>query len=115
MLRAGGLVEAADCKGNLLGVFPEPELKDYLTELGAGDAVVFYTDGVTEEPAGDVVFGEEHLVPLLRECVGLDADAVAGRIEDAVLDFRAQPPRDDMAILVLRFRPDRLADPVEPV
>jgi PAS domain S-box-containing protein len=115
VLRASGAVEAADCKGNLLGVFPEPELKDYLTELAPGDALVFYTDGVTEEPAGDVVFGEEHLVPLLRECVGLDADAAAGRIEDAVLDFRAQPPRDDMAILVLRFQPDRLADPGEPV
>ena len=76
---------------------------------------MFYTDGVTEEPAGDAVFGEERLLPLLRTCVGLDAEAVAGRIEQAVLDFRAAPPRDDMAILVLRFLPDRLAHPAQPV
>ena len=115
VIRATGEVETAECQGSLLGVFPEPELRDYTGELGPGDAVIFYTDGVTEERAGDEVFGEDHLLPLLRECVGLDADAVAGRIEQAVLDFRAEEPRDDMAILVLRFVPSRVARPAQGV
>jgi hypothetical protein len=31
-----------------------------------------------------------------------DASTIAGRTEDAVLDFQEQVPRDDIAILVLR-------------
>ena len=109
IVRASGEVQAAECPGNLLGVFPEPELQDYLGHLAPGDMVVFYTDGVSEERAGDVVFGESYLVPLLRDCAGLDADSVAGRIEQAVVEFRQQEPRDDVAILVLRITPDGVA------
>ena len=109
VIRASGAVETAECAGNLLGVFPEPELQDFMGELAPGDTVVFYTDGVTEEHAGDVVFGEQRLLPLLRECAGLDADTIAGRIERAVVEFGPQDPKDDMAILVLRFMPDRVA------
>jgi PAS domain S-box-containing protein len=111
VIRATGVVETAECAGNLLGVFPEPELQDYVGELSPGDTVVFYTDGVTEERAGELVFGEDLLLPLLGKCVGLDADEVAGLIEQAVLDFREEEPRDDMAILVLRFMPGRVARP----
>jgi PAS domain S-box-containing protein len=109
IIRSSGKVLSAECAGNLLGVFPEPELQDYISELEQGDTVVFYTDGVTDEHARDVLFGETHLVPLLEGCAGLDADSVAGRIEEAVLGFREQEPRDDMAILVLRFTPGGIA------
>jgi PAS domain S-box-containing protein len=109
VVRQSGEVETADCLGNLLGVFPEPDLQDYMAELSPGDALVFYTDGVVEEPAGGRVFGEGRLEALLKEATGLDAETVAGRVEQAVLEFRDEELRDDMAILVVRFRPDRVA------
>jgi serine phosphatase RsbU (regulator of sigma subunit) len=105
VLRASGAVETAECKGNLLGAFAEVELRDHLLELGPGDALVMYTDGVTEEHAGNRVFGEDRLASLLRELGGSDADTIAGRIEQAVLDFGEPEPRDDMAVLALRLPP----------
>jgi len=104
ILRASGAVEHTDCKGNLLGLFSQVELRNYVAELGPGDALVLYTDGVTEEHSGTRVFGEDRLTALLGELAGQDADGIAGRVEQAVLDFGEPEPRDDMAVLVLRVR-----------
>jgi phosphoserine phosphatase RsbU/P len=65
--------------------------------------LVLYTDGVVEARSPDgLFFGEERLMTLLRSSVALDAATIAGRIENAVLDFQGQTPRDDIAVLVLR-------------
>jgi hypothetical protein len=37
---------------------------------------------------------------------GVDADTLAGLIRDTVVDAFATPPTDDMAILVLRRKPE---------
>jgi serine phosphatase RsbU (regulator of sigma subunit) len=114
VLRATGEVETAECKGNLLGAFEEVQLGDQGLKLRPGDALVMYTDGVTEEHAGKRVFGEDRLIALLRELAGSDADGIAGRVEQAVLDFGDPEPRDDMAVLVLRLR-EPVADTAQPV
>jgi PAS domain S-box-containing protein len=105
ILRQDGTVEPAGVPGTLLGVFPDPELTDRVVDLEPGDTVVFYTDGVTEERSGDSVFGDEGLIGVLEQSAGLDAPAVATAIGKAVDAFRADSPRDDMAILVVRVRP----------
>ncbi len=104
VLRVDGSVERVGQPGTLLGVFPDPQLDDEVVDLEPGDAIVFYTDGVTEERMGDQVFGEEGLVSVLEASSGLDAQAIAGEIGKAVESFRPQQPRDDMAILVLRVK-----------
>jgi PAS domain S-box-containing protein len=114
VLRSSGELETAECKGNLLGAFEEVQLSDHGIKLRPGDAVVMYTDGVTEEHKGKRVFGEDRLVALLRELVGSDAETIAGRIEQAVLDFGEPEPRDDMAVLVLRL-PPLVAESAQPV
>jgi len=83
-------------------VFPEPELADSPVDLGPGDAIVFYTDGVTEQFSRNGTSGDARLVSLLWESEGLDATQIADRIyrEAALEDDDA--PRDDMAIVVLR-------------
>jgi serine phosphatase RsbU (regulator of sigma subunit) len=73
-----------------------------------------YTDPVTEEHERKRVFGEDRLVALLRELVGSEAEPIAGRIEQAVLDFGEPEPRDDMAVLVLRLPPP-VAETAQPV
>jgi len=114
ILRASGEIEPTECKGNLLGAFEEVQLADQAIELRPGDALVMYTDGVTEEQAGKRVFGEDRLLTLLRSLAGSDAETIAQRIEQAVLDFGDPEPRDDMAVLVLRNRPGVAPTP-EPV
>jgi PAS domain S-box-containing protein len=98
-----GTVEEVGCSGRVLGVFPEAELKDTSLRLMPGEALVLYTDGVTEarSPDGDF-FGEGRLRRLLGSCAGCDAVTFARRIKSVVLDFQEGYPRDDLAILVLR-------------
>lgn len=103
--RPGRRVEAADCLGTLLGVFSEPALVDVPVELGPGDAIVFYTDGVTERFERDGASGDSRLVALLWESDGLDADQIADRIYLDAAEAATNGPRDDMALVVLRVAP----------
>lgn len=102
IIRATRTVEETDCIGTLLGVFPEPDLEDSPVALGPGDAIVFYTDGVTEQFSRNGTTGDARLVSLLWESEGMDASQIADRIyREAALE-EDDAPRDDMAIVVLR-------------
>lgn len=102
ILRRDGHVEVACRTGTLIGVLPEVTLSDHSTQLNPGDSLILYTDGVTEARGGSGDFGEDALRRLVSECAGLDASAVAERIESAVLEFQGGNPRDDIALIVVR-------------
>jgi serine phosphatase RsbU (regulator of sigma subunit) len=103
VLRADGSIETLDPPGKALGVFPDPELGDRRVRLEAGDAAVFYTDGVVEARGPDgSFFGEGRLLDLLRACAGLEASTIAEKLRDVVVEYGEGNPRDDLAILVLR-------------
>lgn len=104
LVRRDGPVERVDVTGTLLGVLPDPVLRDTDLSLGPGDALVLYTDGVTEARDGPVQFGENRLVEAL-EGAGADSSAVAvvDRVFAAVDAFRdGDSPADDIAVLVVR-------------
>jgi serine phosphatase RsbU (regulator of sigma subunit) len=102
VVRRDGPVEPIGRLGTLLGSDVEPQLTDVTVELAPGDVVVLYTDGVTEvRRRRQEVFGHRELIEVLRACVGLDPDAIAERVEQAVLAAAAGKPRDDIAILAL--------------
>src|SRR5918994_1152491 len=89
--------------GQAIGVFDDVNLTDQETSLAPGDALILYTDGVVEARSPDgLFFGEERLKAILHSSVSLDASTIAGRIEDAVLNFQEQALRDDVAVMVLR-------------
>lgn len=100
LVRASGAVERIECSGTLLGVVAAPELVDAEVVLEAGDAVVLYTDGVTEARQGDELFGERRLREVLGDLAGETAEGIAGGLEAAVTAFR-RSARDDTAILVV--------------
>jgi PAS domain S-box-containing protein len=108
VLRADGRVDAVGTPGSLLGIMPDPQLRDDSVRLEPGDAVVLYTDGVTDARAPERVLSPADLAGLLRECAGLDAAAIAERVERAATGPNGAEalaePRDDVAILVLRVR-----------
>lgn len=77
-------------------------------ELGAGDTVVFYSDGVTEamDAAGEE-FGVERLLAVIARCDGMGAGEVRDAILNEVYTFVGEtPPHDDMTVVVIR-----VADP----
>jgi serine phosphatase RsbU (regulator of sigma subunit) len=103
LLKADGGIYKIGQPGRAIGVFNNANLTEQEARLAPGDALVLYTDGVLEARSlNDTFYGEERFMALLRSCVGLDASTIAGRIEDAVLNFQEQVARDDIAVLVLR-------------
>gem|GEM_PF-7033642 len=70
-------------------------------ELGPGDAMIAFTDGVIERHLDSRWFDEHDLVELIATN-DVGADALAGLICDAVIAAFNTPLSDDMAILVLR-------------
>jgi serine phosphatase RsbU (regulator of sigma subunit)/CHASE3 domain sensor protein len=92
--------------GDLLGVWPEIRLQDAELRLAPGAAVVLYTDGVTEQ--GPIHPGAERSAEgALRR---VHTDRTADALADALLDEVGQwtgAPRDDVAIVALRYLPPR--------
>jgi sigma-B regulation protein RsbU (phosphoserine phosphatase) len=88
--------------GSLLGVFEEVEVAADELILAPGDALVFYTDGVTERRNGVLMFGDDSLLAICEAAAGSSADELAGQIEEAVRTFGEQASRDDLAVLVVR-------------
>jgi PAS domain S-box-containing protein len=105
VLRAAGSVETLPCRGPLLGVVRSVSHADVAADLGPGDALVCFTDGVTEGrgPAG--MFGDVSLRETLLGSAGKTADAIAERLVSAALAFQGGRTQDDLALLVLRVPP----------
>jgi PAS domain S-box-containing protein len=103
LICAAGGAETIGTPGPLLGAFDGGVWEESHAVAGAGDALVFYTDGVTDTRGVDgELFGHERLGELLDGSAALDADEVASRIDDALQAFEHGQQRDDVALLVLR-------------
>ena len=98
---AAGDVEQVGRHGSLLGVLEAPSFEDATVDLGVGDAIVFYTDGVVEGRCGTEFYGEERLAERLRRCRGAGAAAIAEGLVADVVAFQDGVPRDDIAVVVL--------------
>lgn len=88
--------------GTLLGVLADIDGTEDELLLCPGEALVFYTDGVTERRSGSQMFGETRLLACVASVAQRSADQVAGQLESDVRRFGAGPSRDDLAVLVLR-------------
>lgn len=102
LVTADGRVALVGTSGSLLGVMDEVDFPADELFLQPGDALVFYTDGVTERRRGDRMFGDESLLASCAAAAGHSADAFAGYLEQGVRDFGDEALRDDLAVLVVR-------------
>jgi serine phosphatase RsbU (regulator of sigma subunit)/PAS domain-containing protein len=103
VLRRDGSVEDGGALGTLLGAVASPTFVERRVELEQGDAVVLFTDGVTERRIDGAQFGEERLRALVASLAGESADSIAAHIDDAVVRFAPGLPEDDVAVLVVRL------------
>lgn len=101
--RADGRIDISPTRGQLLGVTTDVVLSDAPFVLHHGDALVLYTDGVTEARAGrgQELFGDERLAAVLTGCHGLDADGILDRLLHAVAEHHRGYHSDDTAIMVI--------------
>ncbi len=106
VLRAEAPSGEVGVPGTLLGIVPDPVLTDERVLLRPGDAVVLYTDGVTDAAAPARMWSAAELADAVGSPVGLDADAIAQRVMDTALSEAHGEPRDDLAIIVLK-EPDQ--------
>ena len=88
----------------LLGVIDDLTFTSQTVYLYPGDVLLSVTDGITErkDAVGRLLDDDDGLARVLARCGGLNAGAVAARIQRAAEDFGAGPRTDDMALLVLR-------------
>ena len=102
-LTSAGTVDALPATGTLLGIEPDLVLEPATVDLAPGEALVLYTDGVTDarNSAGEH-FGEQRLRVALMAAADADAEGIADGLDAAVRAHQQGPPRDDRAILVLR-------------
>jgi PAS domain S-box-containing protein len=105
VLRADGSVEEAGAGGTLIGLVEDPKLREATTELAPGDAVLLYTDGVTEAAAPRRVWTPEELEAVVAAAAGATAQELVDRVAEAALSGLHAPPRDDVAMLALRLSP----------
>jgi len=102
--RAGGSVEECHAPGTLLGITDAPELADAAVTLGPGDALVLYTDGLTEARSPvEGLLGEERVRDRLAALDGTEpAAGIITALEELVAGHSDRSRRDDIAILVAR-------------
>lgn len=102
VLRGDGAVEEVRAPGGLLGVFDGLRFAERALELADGDALVLYTDGVSEARRGGDELGDDGIRERLRAVAGTGAADIARHLEQAAVRFSGGAPRDDLAIVVVR-------------
>ena len=102
-LRSGDAVLALDdARGLPLGIVAGERYAEAQARLSRGDALVLYTDGITEAMNGrGAMFGNRRLDRLLRGAPGV-AGSVAAAILDRLDGFtNARPAADDRTLIVV--------------
>ncbi len=106
LLGHDGTLKALNEAGGLpLGVLSDAKYSSARVQLRANDAVVVYTDGVTEATdLKEEEFGEKRLEDLLSRLKAQPAKAIVHETVAAVQAFaEGVPQRDDITCLALRF------------
>jgi serine phosphatase RsbU (regulator of sigma subunit) len=88
-------------RGLLLGMSANGRWSEQVIELTPGDAVLFYTDGVTDTPSGRERFGEDRLLAAIAEAAG--PVGMIESVQNALRDFQVGGVVDDRAMLALQL------------
>ena len=105
VLRTDGTIEQLPKSSNMMvGAFKEVTYQEDSLQLGHGDTLVMYTDGVTEAMnRNDKAFGNKRLEFLLGGLSGLSCQQIVETVKMGISCFvDGAEQSDDMTMLVLR-------------
>ncbi|HEX4976593.1 MAG TPA: SpoIIE family protein phosphatase [Nocardioides sp.] len=97
----GRAPETVGRPGAIVGVLEAVDRSESEVPLAPGEALVFYTDGVTEGRRGRELYGEDRLHRVLDGAEGAAPQVVSVLLAD-VLAFQDGLPRDDVAVVVVK-------------
>lgn len=89
--------------GILLGIRAGMTYEQHEVELGAGDVIAVYTDGLTEAGLGNDRFGRDAVMEALRANAHFDAHQIADNLHDALVEFCHGRIMDDVAMVILKL------------
>lgn len=95
--------------GPVLGVLDVPRFPLIEVEMGPGDTLLLYTDGLIEH--NPRIDDEVALARLLGSLSTNSAEDLLSELEDAALGSPRRQPRDDVAMLIMRVPVGGVVDP----
>jgi phosphoserine phosphatase RsbU/P len=107
IVRADGLFERLDRGGMILGILKaQAPYEEATVSLRPGDALVMFTDGVSEAMSKEQEeYGEERLEALLQKTRGATADAILEAIhQDVLAHTEGAPQSDDITMMIMTTR-----------
>lgn len=107
LLRADGTNELLKDGGYPLGIFPDSRYSESVVNLGSGDILVLYTDGVVESRnTSDQDFGLQRLEKVARSVADKRAHEICQAVATAVREFSSQAggQEDDLTISVVKVK-----------
>ena len=109
VLQAGGLRFLREPRGFMLGMLDDATFAEGQAQLAPGDALVLYTDGVTEaENREGQFYTEARLREALSGLNGSTPEATVTGVLASVDSFtEGHPLSDDITVLVVRYRDGR--------
>ncbi len=106
LLRKGGTWDyLRNRSGVFLGSFEDASFMPFTVTLEPGDALLLYTDGVTEAVSATGEFwGEERLLACVQERADAEPSELGGAVERAVFDWEEGCEQsDDVTVLAVRY------------
>jgi len=102
IVRDDGRVEQVASTGPVVGILASSRWQSTTRFLGAGEALLLYSDGIIESTSPDgVEFGTDGILKVLRRSRLGPARRVATAIVDAVSSHAPGPRQDDLTLVVI--------------
>ena len=102
--RANGNIEQLSSGGFPLGILPSAEFEVGETHLGPGEALIVYSDGVSEaNNLKEEEFGLDRLTEVVRRNLTSSAAGIRDKVESALSSFtQTAPANDDITLVIVK-------------
>jgi sigma-B regulation protein RsbU (phosphoserine phosphatase) len=115
LARADGRIETLECRGGLVGAFDDIGYAESELQLGPGDTLLAYSDGITEAGTSrDDLYGVKRLEAKLAAGHARPLEALRAGIVAGVLAWSNGEPGDDITLLAVRSERDGAHAPAAP-